>query len=84
MGLDRIRETADGPPIPDKEMNDDIEPVGSNPPSNNEKKSFLLEYEGPTQLYRILHHRYRGARISAAHISAAQNSAIFLLKCDTR
>lgn len=40
-------------------MNDDIEPVGSNPPSNNEKKSFLLEYEGPTQLYRILHHRHQ-------------------------
>ena len=53
----RTRFDRAGSQIPGQEMNDDIEPVGSNPPSNNEKKSFLLEYEGPTQLYRILHHR---------------------------
>ena len=45
------------PQILGQEMNDDIGPVGSNRPSNNEKESFLLEYEGPTQLYKILHHR---------------------------
>ena len=33
--------------------------IPANPPSTGEKKGFMLEYERPTQLYRILHHRHQ-------------------------